>query len=99
MSTSGGDFLAHPMGDAVTVEDAGEERCLAVETFQGRVHVEWDPEAAVTPLGQLAFFVESLKQGGLFDRFVADCPLSYASPNAPRTRDCLLYTSPSPRDS
>ena len=71
------------------VEDAGEERCLAVETFQGRVHVEWDPEAAVTPLGQLAFFVEYLKQGGLFDPFVADCPLSYASPNAPRKRDVL----------
>ncbi len=89
MSTSGGDFLAHPMGDSVTVEDAGEERCLAVETFRGRVHVEWDPEGAVTPLGQLAFFVEYLKQGGLFDPFVADCPLSYASPNAPSKRDVL----------
>jgi len=89
MMTSGGELSAHPMGDAVTVEDAGEERCLAVETFGGRVHVEWDPEAAVTPLGQLAFFVEYLKQGGLFDPFVADCPLSYSSPNAPTKRDVL----------
>ena len=36
---------------------------LAVETFGGRVHVEWDPESAVTPLGQLAFFIEFLKMG------------------------------------
>ncbi len=31
---------------------------LAVDTFGARVHVEWDPQAAVTPLGQLAFFIE-----------------------------------------
>lgn len=29
---------------------------IVVDTFGGRVHVEWDPSAAVTPLGQLAFF-------------------------------------------
>lgn len=38
---------------------------LAVETFGGRVHVEWDPQAAVTPLGQLPFFIEFLKMGNL----------------------------------
>src|SRR3954462_8745899 len=43
----------------------------------------------VTPLGQLPFFVEYLKQGGLFDGWVADCPLSFTSPNAPRKRDVL----------
>jgi hypothetical protein len=25
---------------------------LAVDTFAGRIHVEWAPQAAVTPLGQ-----------------------------------------------
>jgi hypothetical protein len=43
----------------------------------------------VTPLGQLPFFIEYLKQGGLFDGWVADCPLSFTSPNAPRKRDLL----------
>jgi hypothetical protein len=43
----------------------------------------------VTPLGQLPFFVEYLKQGGLFDGWVADCPLHLTSPNAPRRRDVL----------
>ena len=40
---------------------------VAVDTFAGRVHVEWDPAAAVTPLGQLPFFIEFLKVSGLFE--------------------------------
>jgi hypothetical protein len=62
---------------------------LAVDTFGGRVHVEWDPQAAVTPLGQLAFFIEFLKLGNLFDSWVEDCPLTMTSPNAPSNRDVL----------
>lgn len=27
---------------------------VAVDTFTGRIHVEWDPDTAVTPLGQTA---------------------------------------------
>ena len=34
---------------------------VAVDTFGGRIHVEWDPRTAVTPLGQLPFFTEYLK--------------------------------------
>jgi len=59
------------------------------DTFAGRIHVEWDNSAQVTPLGQLPFFVEFVKQGGLFDGMVADCPLHYTSPNAPKKRDVL----------
>ena len=62
---------------------------LAVETFGGRVHVEWNPQAAVTPLGQLPFFIEFLKMGDLFDPWVAECPLQFVSPNAPTKRDVL----------
>ena len=60
-----------------------------METFGGPVHVEWDPDAAVTPLGHLAFFAEYLKVSGRFDALVADCPLHYTSPNAPSKRDVL----------
>ncbi len=60
-----------------------------MDTFGGRIHVEWDPEAAVTPLGQLAFFIEYLKHGDLFAPWVADCPLVLRSPNAPSKRDVL----------
>lgn len=51
--------------------------------------MEWDPQAAVTPLGQLSFFISFLKTSGLYDDFVASRPLSYTSPNAPRIRDVL----------
>ncbi len=44
-------FGDHPSGEPATVEDSGEMRCLAVETFGGLNHVEWDPQAAVTNKG------------------------------------------------
>jgi hypothetical protein len=62
---------------------------IGVDTYGGKVHVEWDPDAAVTPLGQLPFFISFLKVSGLYDAFVEECPLEYESPNAPRKRDVL----------
>jgi Transposase DDE domain group 1 len=69
---------------------AGCAGSIAVDTFAGRVHVEWDPAAAVTPLGQVPFFIEFLKVSGLFDAWVEDCPLRYDSPNAPDKRQVLV---------
>ena len=60
---------AHPLGEQPEVEG------WSAVAFAGRVHIEWDTTAPVTPLGQLPFFIEYLKQGGLFDGWVADCPL------------------------
>src|SRR5512147_2326074 len=82
-------LLAHPAGERSSVEYLPEAVGLCADTFGGRVHVEWDPTAAATPLGQLPFFVEFLKLGGLFDPWVADCPLMLRSPNAPAKRDIL----------
>jgi hypothetical protein len=62
---------------------------LSLETFGGKVHVEWDPDSSVTPLGQLAFFIEFLKLGDLLEPWIEDCPLSYVSHNAPTKRDVL----------
>lgn len=78
----------HPAGSQPEGETR-PARSVSVDTFAGRVHVEWDTAAAVTPLGQLPFFIAFLKQGGLFDGWVAECPLTLTSPNAPRTRDVL----------
>jgi hypothetical protein len=44
---------------------------------------------AVTPFGQLAFFIEFLKNTRLWDGWVAECPVTYASPNAPAKADVL----------
>jgi hypothetical protein len=77
----------HPKGDQSPVEDESSPPGVNLDSFTGPVHVEWDREAALTPLGQLPFFIDFLKTAGLFDAFVADCPLHYTSPNAPRKRD------------
>jgi hypothetical protein len=54
------------------------------------VHVEWDPHAAVTPLGQLPFFIEFLKVSGLLEAWVKECPLDYTSNNASGKREVLV---------
>lgn len=66
-----------------------ENNTLAVDTFGGRVHVEWDPQSATTPLGQLPFFIEFLKIGNLLDPWISECPLNLTSHNAPSKRDVL----------
>ena len=78
-------IVAHPPGEQPPIE----MQSAIADTFAGRVHVEWDATAPVTALGQLPFFIDYLKQAGLFDAWVADCPLSLTSPNAPKKRDLL----------
>jgi hypothetical protein len=60
-----------------------------VETAGGKFQVHWNEEAAVTPFGQMAFFIEFLNLTGLLDSWIDDCPLTYLSPNAPTRRDLL----------
>ena len=83
------DQIFHPAGDAQNTALAPALGPVAVDTFGGRVHVEWDPRGAVTPLGQLPFFTEFLHVSGLFDPWVESCPLRLTSPNAPSKRDVL----------
>jgi hypothetical protein len=49
MGTDLSERIAHPVGDRPEVE----EWSAVAETFAGRVHIEWDTTAPVTPLGQL----------------------------------------------
>src|SRR5258708_135742 len=88
MGKKRGDLRRLPTGEQPVVERVSAGPVVAAD-FAGLIHVEWDGSATVTPLGQLPFFIELLKQGGLFDGFVADCPLHYTSPNAPNKRDVL----------
>jgi hypothetical protein len=80
---------AHPVGGQSAVEDAEMPAGVGIDSFTGPVRVEWDRKAALTALGQLSFFIDFLKTAGLFEAFVADCPLRYTSPNAPKARDVL----------
>jgi hypothetical protein len=68
---------------------AEAEDAQVVDTLGGRMHVRWDGQAAATPHGQLVFFAEFLAATGVFDRWVAGCPLAYRSGNAPDKRDVL----------
>jgi Transposase DDE domain group 1 len=76
-----GENQKHPIAQAI-------DR-VPVDTYGGRVYIEWTHEMPVTPLGQLSFFIEFLKRTELFDHFVSTCPLQLSSPNAPTPRDIL----------
>jgi hypothetical protein len=79
----------HRKGEKIKTEVGQLSSRVAIDTYAGRVHIDWDETARVTPFGQLAFFIEFLKRTELFDEFVKECPLELTSPNAPETRDVL----------
>lgn len=81
--------MIHPTGEEDRVEEKPLSSAIEVDTFTGKVHVEWDPTAAVTPIGQLPFFIEFLKLGHRFNPWVEDCPLHYRSHNAPKKIDVM----------
>jgi hypothetical protein len=83
---------AHPAGEQPLIEQAAPSAATLVDSWAGPVRVEWDDTAALTPYGQMPFFIEYLKVAGLFDGLVADCPLVFRSPNAPKKRDVLGTT-------
>ena len=62
---------------------------LPVDTLGRRFHVEWEPQAQVTAMGQLVFFCQFLATSELFARYVASCPLRFTSPNAPNLTNLL----------
>ena len=87
METQNSLVRSHPKGESKTTKT--EPVSIPIDTYGGRVHVEWNPQAAVTPLGQLPFFIDFLKTADLFDPWVKESPLTYTSPNAPSKRDVL----------
>ena len=82
MEDEKGIICSHPKGEAWKV----------VDSYGGVVQVGWDPEAEVTPFGQMVFFVEFLKSANLFESWVKDCPLQYSSNNGSSAVDVLGTT-------
>ena len=80
---------AHPQGEVGSAGNQGAETVTSLDTFAGKIHVKWSPEAAVSSLGLMPFFIEFLKTSGLFDKWVEGCPLHYTSANAPEKRNVL----------
>jgi hypothetical protein len=79
----------HPEGESGKGSFEASGVVGSLDTFAGKVHVRWAPEAAVSSHGLLPYFIEFLKVSGRFDAWVADCPLVYTSRNAPQKRDLL----------
>jgi hypothetical protein len=79
----------HPEGEPQIEGNQPAETPLSLDTFAGKVQFRWVPDAEVSSLGQMPFFIEYLKTSGVFENWVKDCPLQYASPNAPQKRDVL----------
>jgi hypothetical protein len=80
------------MGEAKQRELVSRQQvveALRLDTASGGLKVHWDGNAQATALGQMAFFIEFLTVTGLFDQWVADCPLDYKSPNGSSRRDIL----------
>jgi hypothetical protein len=72
--------VIHPTGEPEFTLKKSVISALIAETFNGKIHIEWDPQAQVTTLGQLAFFIQYLKMGHRFMPWVEECPLRYISP-------------------
>lgn len=82
----------HPLSESIAslsppVKALGEP--VRIETAGGCVQVEWDPDAPVTPLGQVVFFAQFLEVSGHFSALCADVPVARTSPNASSARDVL----------
>jgi hypothetical protein len=79
----------HPEGEPQKAGNEPSETAVSLDTFAGKIQLKWAPDAEVSSLGQMPFFIEFLKTSGLFENWVKDCPLHYTSPNAPPKRDVL----------
>src|SRR6266700_1030795 len=89
MGNEGEMVQAHPEGEVQIAGNQAGESVTSLDTFAGKIHVKFAPEATVSSLGLMPFFIEFLKTSGLFDQWVEDCPLHYTSGNAPEKRDVL----------
>ena len=80
---------AHPSGEQlpVAVATALPPKPATLDTFGGPVRIEWDIAAAMSPLGQAAYFIDFLKASGRYAEWVAGCQLGYTSGNAPKAAE------------
>ena len=53
----------HPKGELEIHLKKREMAALVADTFDGKIHIEWDPRVQVTPLSQMPFFIQYLKVG------------------------------------
>ncbi len=70
-------------------EELKSSHSFAIDSFNGKMDVQWEDDSPVTPYGNLSFFIEYLKISGLFDALVSDFPLNLTSNNSSKARDLI----------
>ena len=79
----------HLAGEQPPIEDKGPLQGVSLDSFAGPVHVEWDTEAALTPLGQLPFFIDFLKEGRPVRCFRCGLPSALHEPERAKKTRCV----------
>ena len=49
---------SHPLGEKTSAVEELLPEAVDVVTYAGKSHIEWVPDAAVTPIGRLPFFIQ-----------------------------------------
>ena len=73
-------------------EESENNPSLILDSYDGKIDIEWEDDSPVTPYGNLSFFIEYLKVSRLFDSLVSDFPLNYTSNNSSKPRDIIGTT-------
>jgi hypothetical protein len=76
----------HPQGESLSQTSSISSSPIPVDTYGGRVHVEWDPQAAVTPLGQLCPFLSNSLKRRICLRLGAGLPVDLPESQCPSSR-------------
>jgi len=75
--------------DALTIRNATQAQGFTAMLGSGSCEVCWDDGVRATGLGGMVYFGHFLREGGIFEQWVASCPLTYTSNNAPDKRAVL----------
>src|SRR6202049_4914209 len=78
----------HPEGERETGEIQPPATGISLDTFAGKIQFRWAPDAAVSSLGQMVFFIEFLKISGLFEHWVRIARYSTPVRTRPRSGMC-----------
>lgn len=81
--------IAHPEGEPAVATPAGHGDTFPIRTAGGIFQVRYDPDSRVSANGGVVPFAQFLEASRLFERWIAEAPLSYASNRAHEVSDVL----------
>ena len=73
-------------------EESENDPSLILDSYDGKIALDWEDDSPVTPYGNLSFFIEYLKVSGLFDALVSDSPIAITGNRSSKPRDLIGTT-------